>query len=467
MYISKLPYIIYRDYPEYGFLSDNRNFGYDTAAKSCVKLGERIISKSGSIFYSVLSDQPQSLDEIANKLMAIFPDIPLCQICSDAEEFYKELSMDGFVHISNINHVLIDNSNYFSYSRIHSVILDKEEKASLPNVLYGMPEYRLIRVHIDISSFCNEKCVHCYIPKDIKKHIMSRELFNNILDQCIENKVINVTISGGEPMMNPNILQFISRCRDNNMSVNLLSNLTLLSDRLLEEFKRNPLLSIQTSLYSMDAKTHDSITGIVGSFHKTKKAIEKLCEHNIPMQINCPIMRQNKDNYKDVLIWAHSLNIEASSDYMLFGSYDCSRSNLQNRLNIAEIEDIIKRSQPQDVDEAVGDKDEDSPICSVCSNSICISNIGEVYPCEGWQHLKVGNIKTTPLKEIWENSSTIKELRGLKIKDFPECVSCVNKAYCSICLIRNANESVDGNYREINPYFCKIAQIKKLHCLSK
>ena len=84
-------------------------------------------------------------------------------------------------------------------------------------------------------------------------------------------------------------------------------------------FSKTPLLSVQTSLYSMDAAIHDSITKVKGSFVKTKHAIEVLREHNVPMQINCPIMKQNKDSYQSVLDWATSLNIEANSDYMIYG----------------------------------------------------------------------------------------------------------------------------------------------------
>ena len=67
MKIQKLPYIIYRDYPDYGYLTDNRNYGYDTVCKSSRKVGELIISKVGSIFYSVLENCPQTLEEIVNR----------------------------------------------------------------------------------------------------------------------------------------------------------------------------------------------------------------------------------------------------------------------------------------------------------------------------------------------------------------------------------------------------------------
>ena len=76
MYVSKCPYIIFREYPYYGYLTDNRNFGYDTQSKSMTKVGDRVISKSGCVFYSVLSEVPEDVTVIVSRLMSIFTTAP-------------------------------------------------------------------------------------------------------------------------------------------------------------------------------------------------------------------------------------------------------------------------------------------------------------------------------------------------------------------------------------------------------
>ena len=97
MLYSTLPTIIYRDYPDFGFLTDNRIYGYDTASKSSIKIGERLLSKTGSIFYSVLNNTPQSLQTICEKLSQIYNTIPIFEIEKDATVFYEELANDGFI----------------------------------------------------------------------------------------------------------------------------------------------------------------------------------------------------------------------------------------------------------------------------------------------------------------------------------------------------------------------------------
>lgn len=464
----KLPYILYRDYPDFGYLTDNRNFGYDTASKSSVKVGDRILSKTGSVFYSVLTETPQTVNEIASRLLDIFVGVTAAEIEDDISAFFQGLAEDGFVGYGVFP---VSRDSFFSYSdRVPKVVREEEgEKKSEEEFFEKWGQnYHLSRVHLEVSAPCNERCVHCYFPDNYRKGLMPRELFLRILEQCKESNVLSITISGGEPMLNPDLLFFIKECRENNFSINLLTNLTFLSNEMLQEFVKTPLLSVQTSLYSMNADVHDSITSVKGSFEKTKKAIETLYQHDIPMQINCPIMKQNKGTYPDVLNWAREMNIEADSDYMLFGCFDGSCKNLKCRLDLSELEPFIAKELDRGGD--VGGRNHsigksDYTICPVCISSLCVSHSGKVYPCEGWQSHTLGNIKKDTLKTIWETSERVKELRSLTYDDFPKCQVCKDKEFCSICLIRNANENRAGSFREVNPYYCSIAHMKGLLAL--
>lgn len=467
----KLPYILYRDYPDFGYLTDNRNFGYDTASKSSVKVGDRVLSKTGSVFYSVLTETPQTVEEITCRLLEIFVGVTATEIEKDVVAFFQELATDGFVGCGQGE---VTYPVCFSYAdKLPKTLHEDEiEKTIEEEEFYEMwgQNYHLSRVHLEVSAPCNERCIHCYFPENYRKGVMSRELFLRILDQCKECNVLSITLSGGEPMLNPDLLFFIKECRKNNISVNLLSNLTLLSDKMLQEFVKTPLLSIQTSLYSMNADVHDSITTVRGSFENTKKAIETLYQHDIPMQINCPIMKQNKETYQDVLNWARGMNIEADSDYMLFGCFDGSCDNLKCRLELSELEPFIAKELESGETKEKENRNmgrRDYTICPVCISSVCISNNGNVYPCEGWQSHSLGNINNTSLKQIWEKSSGIHELRSLSYDDFPKCRVCKDRAFCSICLIRNANESVSGNYKHINSYYCEIARMKGSYAMNR
>lgn len=466
MFVRKLPYIIFRAYPTAGYLTDNRNFGYDTATKSSIKVGDLLISPEGSIFYSLLKEEFQSINEIAHRLMEIFKGVNYETLLEDAIMFYNDLSKRGFIVCDTDARDDFKLPGYFSYDSTKPFLLDLYSGEG--KIFDGFSnDYNLSRVHIDISSRCNENCVHCYIPSKNKCSLMSKEVFDRVLEQCISMKVLNITLSGGEPMLNPNLKSFLLKCRDANFSVNILSNLTCLSDELLELINSNPLISIQTSLYAMNEDIHDSITRNRGSFQKTVNAIHRLHEYNIPMQINCPIMKQNISCYHEVLSFASSLNIEATSDYTLFGCYDLSECNLGCRISMDKVAEVLTHNYKNDdsLKEAIQyiktkKIDNGDAICSVCKSSLCISNNGDVYPCEGWQRMTLGNVMRSSLKYIWEESLLTIHLRELKFQDFQKCRKCQNRKYCTTCLIMNANEN-NGDYMSINPYMCELAKIKK------
>ncbi len=100
-------------------------------------------------------------------------------------------------------------------------------------------------------------------------------------------------------------------------------------------------------------------------------------------------------------------------------------------------------------------------VCSVCHSSICIADNGNVYPCAGWQDYIVGNVKETSLNDIWDNSEKVQYLRGLRKQDFPKCIQCSDKEYCTMCMVRNVNEDPQGDPLAVNEYFCDIAKLNR------
>ena len=221
----------------------------------------------------------------------------------------------------------------------------------------------------------------------------------------------------------------------------------------------------------MDPDIHDSITLVKGSFEKTKKAIEKLVAADIPVQISCPLMKANKDGYKDVLEYARKLKINVQTDYIMMAQADLDTSNLANRLSLEETEKVIRDIIEYDLDykdnvlmrkprseEIKFDKERFShqPLCGVGYDNCCITVNGDVYPCAGWQEYVLGNVYQQSLKDIWENSEKIKQLRKITQASFPQCLNCEAFDFCNRCLVRNFNES-NGDMFSIPKHFCDIA----------
>ncbi|HUW05516.1 MAG TPA: radical SAM protein [Williamwhitmania sp.] len=479
MFFKQKSNVIFRNYESFGYITDNRNFGYQQTGDNENYIGDKILSETGAVFMSALDRKAQTIDELAIKINTQFTDVDIRTIKTDAIEFYYMLERDGFIVSGETMQECNEKDVRFSYKTLEPKIekkdfsptamhLEKTAQNFFEEYFEGKPQ--LTNLHIEITSMCNERCVHCYIPHEDKVSYIVPDLFYKVLEQSRNMRLLHLTLSGGEPMLHKNFCDFIRACRENDFSVNVLSNLTLLNDEIVKEMKMNPLLGVQVSLYSMDPNIHDEITQMKGSFEKTKNAILKLIENDIPLQISCPIMKQNKDCYLEVTKWAEKYKIHVGDDYVIIAGYNHTGQNLSCRLSINEVKEVITDKVTNDTKyleqiETAAEKKKSITgndfVCTVCRSTICIADNGNVYPCEGWIDYVVGNVKETSLDDIWDNSEKVQYLRGLRNHDFPKCLQCTDKEFCTMCMVRNANENPQGNPLVVNEFFCDIAKLNR------
>lgn len=458
-----------RRYGDIGYITSKSNFG------------DRVVDSSGAVFLAALSREGQTLDELTAKIALSFIGVDIETLKHDAGEFYAMLEEDGFI-VSGITEAELDRRDTrFTYSALEPKTSKKDFTPAITRAKKSSQEFleehfkdrpQLTSLQIELTSRCNERCIHCYIPHENKLSDIDPDLFYDVLDQCRDMGLLNITLSGGEPMLHKNFPEFLRKAKDYDFSLNILSNLTLLNNDIIAEMKANRLSSVQVSLYSMKEEIHDTITRVPGSYRKTKAAILKLIENNIPLQINCPTMKQNKNCFVDVMNWAHEHKLRADSDYVMMARYDHTTGNLDNRLSLEEAGEVISGIIANDHDyreeilnadfDAAVTKDTSSDIvCGVCIASICMVANGNVYPCAGWQDYVCGNLREQSLRAIWENSPKVKYLRGLRKKDFPRCLNCPDKAFCAMCMVRNANEDPSGDPLKINTHFCRVAALNR------
>jgi radical SAM protein with 4Fe4S-binding SPASM domain len=336
---------------------------------------------------------------------------------------------------------------------------------------------KISALQFELSSRCNERCIHCYIPNGKKNHGFDMPLakVKSILDEFAALGGIHVTLSGGEAFLHKDLIEICKYCREKDLKISILSNLIALKEEHIKDLKAVNLSLIQVSLYSMNPEIHDFITKVKGSFHKTVNAIEMLVAADIPVQISCPLMKANKEGYEKVLEYAQSLKVKAQTDYIMMAQADLNTDNLANRLSLEETEKVIRTIIETDIDyrektlkqtsiseemEFDLERYKNQPLCGVGYDNCCITANGDVYPCAGWQDYVLGNVYKQSLQEIWENSERIKELRKVTQASFPQCMECEARDYCNRCLVRNYNES-GGDMFAVNHHFCDVAFLTK------
>lgn len=454
-----------------------RNYGDFCYIVSQLTRHDRVYNHSGLIFLSAITRQAQSLHQIASFVGKSFTNVDENELLEDLTEFYDELVASFFLTSGDSaedcdhNEVKFHYGMHQSKTEVRNYLQHKDDMQRYGDTSNYFYEYNhahptIHSCQIEVNNKCNERCIHCYIPHGFKTKRLSKDEIFDVLEQLHELGTLGLTLSGGECLMHPDFLEILRKARELDFSINILSNLTLLTDEMVQVFKEvNPSL-VQTSLYSMVAEEHDHITSVPGSFHKTKKAIEKLVAADIPVQISCPTMRSNYRTYKEVLRYAQSLRCKAQTDFIMMARTDFSTDNLEERLTLDETKTLIQDMIETDVDyDALmveytprdSEAEKDKPICGVGVDSICLGANGEYYPCSGWQGMPVGSIKER-LKEVWEESPQLKYLRSIKKGAFPECMVCQDRDFCSSCLVRNFNES-GGDCMKVAKHFCQVARI--------
>ena len=435
-----------------------------------------VVFKDADVFFRWITRTPIDKDELVARVCSSYEDEDCDVIKEDFEELLAALlkahivvaasTIDGldladrdFSYDSESPKTMnIRELDYNPSSRVPTKILDQYYKDN-PSI-FGM--------QIEITEACTERCLHCYF-EDYKPVYLPLVEFEKVIKEFRRQGGVQVGITGGECMLHPDFERFVRCVYDNDLIPAILSNLTLCSDRIVRLIKETGGI-VQTSLYSMNEATHDTITRRQGSFKETTGAIERLRKANVPCLISCPTMKQNFRDYLGVLGYARSLKMDAQTDFIVMGKRDCDLSNLGCRLSLDEtrcvIEDIVYRALPVNSEYfSVAKKDllptaeewAASNVCGAGVNSISMGANGDFHPCPGLSGVVLGNCYQHSLNWVLHDSPEMKKLRAIRGRDFQKCVRCEDRDYCSVCMCRNYNET--GNLFEPAKHFCDVARI--------
>ena len=102
-------------------------------------------------------------------------------------------------------------------------------------------------VHIIPTRRCNLACTYCNEFDDFSKPVPTEEMFRRI-DRLGEMKTGAITISGGEPLLHPDLDAIITRIRKNKIIVGLITNGYLLVADRINRLNRAGLEYLQISI---------------------------------------------------------------------------------------------------------------------------------------------------------------------------------------------------------------------------
>lgn len=424
-------------------------------------------SSSGIVFLSVLLRKAQSLNLLIESVSKHFVNVSKMDLATDVEEFFDSLVDQMFLVCAETE----DDCDQMDYD-LELMSISELQEDDFEDCI---EKPYLQSCQIEVTNKCNERCVHCYIPYSKKNIEMPYDGVVELLKQLKGLGTLKLTLSGGEFFTHSRALDILRKVRELDFSYRILSNVIALNAECLEVVKDTNPRSVQVSLYSMDPDIHDKITRVSGSCEKTKEAIKLLRQNGIPVEISCPVMKDNYKSYKDVLNFAKNLGCSAHTDLMLLSAYDFSKQNVAGRLDSVAIMSLLEEMAQSGDDSLLRSFDEEDKtkmeweresLCLVGRKELCVDADGNAFPCSGGQAIVCGNALEQPLEDIWLRSPKLNELRSLTNAAISQCYNCIASSFCHVCIVYNYNES-GGNYLDVPARYCLISHLKLLYAKTR
>jgi len=179
---------------------------------------------------------------------------------------------------------------------------------------------------------------------------------------------------------------------------------------------------IHISLYGATAEIYDRITRVPGSFQKTLRALHLLKEAEIPVRINCSVMRSNFEHYP--LIEERigkPLHIPVHLDAELFPKDDGSTENLSEQISEEQFNTF------QGIHKPLSGKSGPPKLCKAGFSFFSICEDGTLYPCLKMKRYfahPLGDLKRESFHALWHHGDAIAHIRTTLKDQLRSCPIC-------------------------------------------
>jgi heme d1 biosynthesis radical SAM protein NirJ len=314
---------------------------------------------------------------------------------------------------------------------------------------------------------CNLACKHCYsisADKDFAGELSTNEVFE-VMKDLKAFRVPVLILSGGEPLLRPDIFDIAIRAREMGFYTALSSNGTLIDDPIADRIAEIGFNYVGISIDGIDA-THDRFRARQGAFAESMGGIRRCVARGVKVGLRFTMTMDNAAELPQVV---DLMEREGVAKFYFSHLNYAGRGN-KNRLDDATMQ-VTRNSMDYLFDVAwahasagrerefvTGNNDADGPYFlswvkrrhpgkaehvagklrqwggnASGINVANIDNLGEVHPDTMWWNHKLGNVRDRPFSAIWPDTSDAL-MAGLKARPRPvegRCKACVHLEMCN------------------------------------
>ena len=292
---------------------------------------------------------------------------------------------------------------------------------------------RLQGVSIEVTRQCNLHCKHCYSNSGAKReNELTTEEIKRLIDELANTGVLNILVTGGEPLLHPDLFDIIKYIRSKPMSCMLFTNGTLLTEKSVNTLKELGVLSVTVSMDGATPETHDAFRG-GESFEKVVRAIKMLKEVGIPVKINVSLHKGILGEITDLLTLFEKWEIK---EYYLGPiTYTGRLERSDFTITPEEYKKVLKQVKEYEI--SVGRAKKKLPYfpelitCGIGMGNLTVRSNGSVAPCITFpDDISLGNIREVRIAEIWNNSPVLNKMRRISASENEKCKECIHIRVC-------------------------------------
>ncbi len=308
-------------------------------------------------------------------------------------------------------------------------------------------ENRLFSALVELTYRCNLDCFFCYNDLALRGRPLSVQQYFAFFADLRDLQVLNLTLTGGEPLAHPDFLRLGARARELGFVVRIKSNGHALRGAMARRIRDeiDPFL-IEVSLHGASPAVHDRQTRVAGSFQRLLANLREMRALGLRVKLNGTLTAWNEHELEGILALADDLGLQLQIDPEVTPRDDGDHQPL----SISPSRDGVRRlfallseraAQARAAADSGGASDTAAasapapfaaPViakrladdglapagagkhCGAGSSGIAVDPFGSVYPCVQWRR-PVGNLHDASIREIWATSSGLSEVRALTV----------------------------------------------------
>ncbi len=342
----------------------------------------------------------------------------------------------------------------------------------------------------ETTAACNLVCSHCRrtdVAGEISPEELSQHEAEALIDEIARWGRTILVLSGGEPLMRPDILPLMSYAKEKGLIVALATNGTLIEPDLARRIGECGVNRVSISLDGADEATHDAFRRLPGSFRSALAGARALRAEGIPLQINVTVAKHNADQLDRMVSLTKELGAVALHLFLLV-PVGCGMEIAQEQTLQAEAYEetldwlyqterreqdlelratcaphyfrVVRQRQGANAEGSLspaggrtghpgtgvsghgrGTLHAATRGCLAGSGVCFVSHTGKVYGC-GYMPIEAGDLRQTLLADIWQTSEFFAELRDLE-RLRGKCGRCGYAGVCGGCRARAYGTSGD------------------------